>query len=45
LDKISEEEKAELIKRYSVFPQNAFCAEIIDWLNGGYEFDPACLTE
>jgi hyaluronoglucosaminidase len=45
LGKISEEEKAELIKRYSAFPENAFCAEIIDWLNGGYEFDPACLTE
>jgi hypothetical protein len=45
LGKISEEEKAELLKRYSAFPENAFCTEIIDWLNGGYVFDPACLTE
>jgi len=45
LGKISDEEKAELLKRYSAFPQNPFCAEIIDWLNGGYVFDPACLTE
>lgn len=45
LGKISEEEKNELIKRYSAFPQNVFCEEIIDWLNGGYVFDPACLTE
>lgn len=45
LGKISEEEKAELMKHYSAFQQNVFCAEIIDWLNGGYAFDPACLTE
>ncbi|MET0356529.1 MAG: beta-N-acetylglucosaminidase domain-containing protein [Cellvibrio sp.] len=45
LGKISDGEKAELLKRYSAFPENSFCAEIIDWLNGGYEFDPACLTE
>ena len=45
LGKISEEEKTQLMKRYSAFPKNIFCAEIIDWLNGGYVFDPACLTE
>jgi len=45
LGKISDEEKTELIQRYSAFSENAFCAEIIDWLNGGYVFDPACLTE
>lgn len=44
LAKMSTEEKNELLKRYSAFPQNPFCAEIIDWLNGGYVFDPACLT-
>lgn len=44
LAKMSEEEKMELLQRYSVFPANPFCAEIIDWLNGGYTFDPACLT-
>jgi hyaluronoglucosaminidase len=45
LANISAEEKIELLNRYSAFPQNPFCAEIIDWLNGGYAFDPACLTE
>jgi hyaluronoglucosaminidase len=45
LGKLEEAEKMELIKRYSAFPQNPFCAEILDWLNGGYTFDPACLTE
>jgi len=44
LAKISAEEKAELLQRYSAFPANPFCAEIIDWLNGVYVFDPACLT-
>jgi hypothetical protein len=44
LAKINEEEKSELLKRYSGFPQNPFCAEIVDWLEGGYTFDPACLT-
>lgn len=45
LAKMSAEEKAELLKRYSAFPKNSFCVEIVDWLNGGYVFDPACLTE
>lgn len=45
LAKMSAGEKAELLKHYSALPQNPFCAEIIDWLNGGYVFDPACLTE
>lgn len=44
LAKISAEEKVELLARYSAFSQNPFCAEIIDWLIGGYVFDPACLT-
>lgn len=45
LNKFSAEEKTELLERYSQFPQNPFCTEIIDWLNGDYVFDPACLTE
>jgi len=45
LKQLSEDEKAELLNRYSAFPQNPFCEEVIDWLNGGYVFDPACLTE
>jgi len=45
LKNISEEEKNALLNRYSTWPQNPFCAEIVDWLHGGYIFDPACLTE
>lgn len=44
LGKMNEQEKHQLLQRYSAFPQNPFCEEIIDWLNGGYTFDPACLT-
>ncbi len=44
LAKMSGEEKIELLKRYSAFPENPFCIEIVDWLNGAYTFDPACLT-
>ena len=45
LGKINEREKTDLLSRYSAFPNNPFCKEIIDWLNGEYVFDPACLTE
>ena len=45
LKQISTEEKNYLLQRYNAFPQNPFCVEIVDWLNGGYTFDPACLTE
>lgn len=45
LKQISAEEKTYLLQRYGAFPQNPFCIEIVDWLNGGYTFDPACLTE
>jgi len=45
LAKMDQDKKNELLKRYSTFPQNPFCEEIIDWLQGGYKFDPSCLTE
>lgn len=45
LKSISDEEKAYLLHRYEPLAQNSFCAEIVDWLKGGYTFDPACLTE
>lgn len=45
LKQLGENEKADLLKRYSAFPKNPFSAEIIDWLDDGYLFDPACLTE
>lgn len=45
LDQFSLTEKPELIKKYAAFSNNPYAAEIVDWLNGGYQFDPACLTE
>ncbi|RYZ80993.1 MAG: hyaluronidase, partial [Moraxellaceae bacterium] len=45
LNNLNPDEKAELLQQYSQFPQNPFCEEIIQWLNGEYIFDPACLTE
>lgn len=45
LSKMSNAEKAALIARYSDFPRNPFTQEILAWLNGDYQFDPACLTE
>jgi hyaluronoglucosaminidase len=34
----------EYIKRYSAYDHDV-AKEVVDWLQGGYEFDPACLTE
>ena len=45
LKNLSIQEKIALQTRYNLFDKNPFCLEIIDWLNNGYEFDPACLTE
>ena len=44
LDSLSVEKMAWLIDRYSGFhsPQSQ---ELVDWLQGKYPFDPACLTE
>lgn len=44
LNKLSTEEKNELLYRYTSFAKNPFCDEILAWLNGEYIFDPACLT-
>lgn len=38
-------EKTDLLKKYKKFSGNPFAREIVDWLNGEYQFDPACLTE
>lgn len=45
LKNLTEEEKTELRKHYGKFPDNPYAQEIVDWLNGEYQFDPACLTE
>jgi hyaluronoglucosaminidase len=45
LKNMSDEEKIYLLKRYQPLAQNPLCAEVVEWLQGGYTFDPACLTE
>jgi hyaluronoglucosaminidase len=44
LDLLSSERKMELIDRYTAF-QTPYGQELVDWLNGFYPFDPACLTD
>lgn len=36
---------AELLETYRSQPAHPYRDEIVDWLSGGYEFDPACLTD
>jgi len=43
LEGLSESERAELVKKYTVLAEPA-AAEIVAWLRGEYAFDPACLT-
>lgn len=43
LDTISEDERQTLIAEYQRVAHPA-AAEVIDWLQEGYRFDPACLT-
>lgn len=45
LKKLSDEEKTILRNTYQQFLPNSYAQEIIDWLDGIYTFDPACLTE
>lgn len=44
LAKISNDEKLHLINKYQTLEYSNFSNEIIDWLQGGYTFDPSCLT-
>lgn len=44
LDGIGDNQKRQLVKKYSRF-ESPFAEEIVDWLQDGFEFDPACLTE
>ncbi len=44
LERLSIVRKNELIDRYQPF-QTAHSQEIVDWLQGKYPFDPACLTD
>jgi hyaluronoglucosaminidase len=44
LEGLSVARKNELIDRYEPF-QTVYSQEIVDWLQGKYPFDPACLTD
>ncbi len=44
LESLTAADKADLNKKYSAFQPNSITHEILDWLDGEYEFDPACLT-
>jgi hyaluronoglucosaminidase len=44
LDRLSVDRKKELIDRYAPF-QTPYSQELVDWLQGKYPFDPACLTD
>jgi len=35
---------AQMRARYTAF-RSPYAQEIVDWLKGGYAFDPACLTD
>lgn len=45
LKNLTVNEKEILRTTYQKFSPNPFAQEILDWLNGEYLFDPACLTE
>lgn len=45
LTQISDDQKQQLIKKYSVHLPNNYAQEVIHWLQGIYAFDPACLTD
>jgi hypothetical protein len=44
LDNFSDQEKAELVERYTPWQDHPMVLELFDWLQGKYAFDPACLT-
>lgn len=46
LDGMSPEQRAQLSLRYrKLQEQNGMAAEVADWLDGEYAFDPSCLTD
>lgn len=45
LKKLTDDEKENLRNNYQQFLPNPFAQEIVDWVNGEYQFDPTCLTE
>lgn len=45
LDSLDEDARAAWTERFAAHPGNPCAGEMLDWLQGGYRFDPACLTE
>ncbi len=45
LNNMDEDQKRHTINRYQAYLPNPLAKEVIDWLQGEYTFDPACLTE
>jgi hypothetical protein len=45
LDALNDEQKAYLRARYEGHKEDPYCREILLWLDNGYQFDPACLTD
>jgi hyaluronoglucosaminidase len=43
LDSVDAEVKERLVRKYSAIA-HPMAREVVDWLRGGYTFDPACLT-
>lgn len=35
----------DILEKYRGLPQHAYSEEVVEWLTGKYEFDPACLTD
>ncbi len=44
LNELGERQKEQLLSRYQSF-DHSVAREIVDWLSGGFKFDPACLTD
>ena len=45
LSQFTDTTKQQFIAKYSCYLPNPYAQEIIDWLQGVYVFDPACLTD
>ena len=45
LEALNDEQKRYLRVRYEGHKEDPFCREILLWLDNGYQFDPACLTD
>ncbi len=45
LDNLDAEACEALVAKYQKYPDSPYAGEIVEWLKGGYQFDPACLTD